>query len=65
MSLWQVMKYREGYVASKTVQTEEEQAKAELEAMSDDDFFAAMETEITEGDAISEEAFILAMKKGA
>lgn len=65
MSLWQVMKYREGYVASKTVQTEEEQAKAELEAMSDDDFFAAMEAEITEGEAISEEDFILQMKKGA
>lgn len=65
MSLWQIMKYRQGYVASKTVRTEEEQAKAELEAISDDDFFAAMDAEITEGEAISEEEFIVAMKKGA
>lgn len=65
MSLWQIMKYRQGYVASKTVQTEEEQAKADLEAMSDDDFFAAMDAEIIEGETITEDDFIVAMKKGA
>lgn len=64
MSLWQIMKYRQGYVASKTVQTEEEQAKADLEAMSDDDFFAAMDAEIIEGETITEDDFIVAMKKG-
>ncbi len=65
MSLWQIMKYRQGYVASKTVQTEEEKAKADLQAISDDDFFAAMDVEINEGEAISEEEFIVAMKKEA
>ena len=65
MSLWQIMKFRQGWVESKKVHTEEDQAKAEIEAMSDDDFFAAMEAEIVEGEKIAEDAFILAMKKGA
>lgn len=65
MSLWQIMKYRQGFINANTAKSEEDQAKAEMAAMSDDDFFAAMEVEIVEGEEIAEDAFIVAMKKGA
>lgn len=64
MSLWQIMKYRSGWTAANTARTEEEAGADEMRSMSDDDFFAAMNTEIIEGDVISENAFMVAIKKG-
>lgn len=64
MSLWQIMKYRSGWIDANTAKSEEEAAKDEVENISDDDFFAAMEADIVEGDEIAEDQFMVAIKKG-
>lgn len=65
MSLWQIMKYRSGWIdMNSPPKTEEEAAKDEVENISDDDFFAAMEADIVEGDEIAEDQFLVAIKKG-
>jgi len=65
MSLWQIMKYRSGWIdANSPPKSDEESARDEVENISDDDFFAAMEAEIVEGDKIAEDDFIVAIKKG-